>query len=135
MTPYELVQLAPDLVLIRWSRSPTAAEGYDFIQALHQLMDAAAVPQYFISDLRKGRITQADILQRLGQVTTHANWAGSTAFGGGFASKVYVGLFDRLRPTRTAAPEIWPHADEALAYLEKLKPGLTAGIDWQTVLG
>lgn len=134
MTPYQIIPLSGTLVLIRWQRSPDAMESFEFVKALQAFLEATEQPQYLISDLRKGHITNASVLKRLGQLSTHERWADSVAFGGGFAPRVYVGLFDQMRPNRTAAPEIWPNASDALAYLEKQKPGITAGIDWEKVL-
>ncbi|MBE0689356.1 MAG: hypothetical protein IH587_04460 [Anaerolineae bacterium] len=129
---YSVHKLSERLYYIRWLKPPTSAEGHAFVDSLGRLLEESPQPVYFISDLRNGQITDVQVLRRLGGLTKHEKWAGSTAFSERIASKVFVNLFTALAQTRHR--EIWPTAEEALAYLESVCPGLTANIDWQDVL-
>ncbi|MCC6612879.1 MAG: hypothetical protein IT320_05325 [Anaerolineae bacterium] len=129
---YRVRKLSEKLYYIRWLQRPSAVEGYEFIEDLRDLLDEVSQPIYFISDLRKGQITDVQVLRQLGDLTKHEHWAGSTAFSELIASKVFVNVFTSLAQQRTR--EIWPTAQEALAYLESVAPGVTADIDWDNVL-
>jgi len=129
---YRVRKLSEQLVYIRWLQRPSAVEGYEFVQDLRDILNESPQPLYFISDLRKGQITDVQVLRQLGDLTKHAYWAGSTAFSELISSKVFVDVFTSLAQQRTR--EIWPTAQEALAYLESICPGVTTDIDWDDVL-
>ncbi|MCB9436999.1 MAG: hypothetical protein H6673_08395 [Anaerolineales bacterium] len=133
--PYEFIRLSPELYLIRWYRSPSVAEATQFVDEHLQLLDNALHPLYFISDLRQGYITDTIVIRRLAKLTQHANYGGGTAFGtsNNLASS-FVGIFFRFARGVKYEHNIWHTAKEALDYLESLKTGLTANINWDDTL-
>ncbi len=70
----------------------------------------------------------------LSELTTHRNWAGSTAFSENPLSKLFTmtfrkGIFNDLeRNTFFATPE------EAISFLEALSPGISACMEWAKIL-
>lgn len=120
--------LSSNLIFIRWHRMPTPVSEDAFIQTLEQFVERAAGPIYFVSDLEKGHISNVRALRRMADLTKHRNWGGGVSYGRNIATGVYVQTFKRM-----AAPNLENNmaasAAEALAFLENLKPGLTAGID------
>lgn len=133
--PHKFVQLSPELYLIRWQRSPSVAEANQFINEHIQLLDDASHPLYFISDLRQGYITDTMVIRRLAKLTEHPNYGGGTAFGtGGNLATTFVGIFFRFARGVNYEHNMWRTAKEALTYLESLKAGLTANIDWEDTL-
>ncbi|MCU0512401.1 MAG: hypothetical protein MUE40_07505 [Anaerolineae bacterium] len=131
---FHIHPLKPHLILIRWQRTPSLEEEHQFVDELKHVLETATQPLYFLSDLREGRLTRPVVLNRLGQLTTHPHWAGSTAFGGGFRSAIYVGMFEKLAARKKDIKEIWDTAEDALAYLESIAPGITGDIDWPAAL-
>lgn len=89
---------------------------------------------YFLSDLRLGRITNVAMLQQLAKVIDHSNYGGSTAFSESLMSELFVGVFSRFADPGDAEHAFYKTLDQALGYLERIKPGLTAEIDWEGVV-
>ncbi|MBL8153653.1 MAG: hypothetical protein JNM70_05660 [Anaerolineae bacterium] len=133
MVPYTITPLSDKLIYIRWTKSPAVMEAEEFIRTLKKFLNEREAPVYFISDLRKGQITNAGTIQKLAELTRHANWAGSTAFGNTLVAAIFVDIFKRLKRTKSDR-EIWPTPQQALDYLEGISPGVTKGIDWEAVL-
>jgi len=127
--------LRADFLLIRWLSAP--AEGYqpqtDYIGQLRAYLEAAKQPIYFLSDLRHGRITDVRILQQLGKLTYHPMFGGGTAFAGDISAEVYVGVFSHFASRPKRVDTVHASLEAALAHLEKLKVGITEGIDWSCV--
>lgn len=133
--PYEFVQLSSELYLIRWRRSPSIAEANHFIDEHLQLLENAPHPLYFISDLRRGYISDTMVIHRLAKLTQHANYGGGTAFGtSSNLANSFVGIFFRFARGVKFEHNMWRTAKEALNYLESLKPELTAHINWDDTL-
>jgi hypothetical protein len=124
-----------DFLLIRWLSA--SAEGYqpqtDYIGQLRAYLEAAKQPIYCLSDLRHGRITNVRILQQLGKLTYHPMFGGRTAFAGDVGAEVYVGVFSHFASRPKREDTVHSSLEAALAYLEKLKAGITEGIDWSSV--
>jgi hypothetical protein len=133
---YEIQRLSTELVYIKWTAS-SPANGRDekqFIKELIEVLEKSEQPLYFISDLRKGRITGIATLNQLAQISHHKHWAGSTAFGRNPLSSIFVGTFSSLARQSSEHQEMQDTPEQSLAYLESLKPGLTDKIDWNEVL-
>jgi hypothetical protein len=60
---------------------------------MHDMLDSAPQPLYFLSDLRKGRIVGMRAIAELGKCTQHPKWAGSTAFTQNPISRLFVDSF------------------------------------------
>lgn len=135
MGEYSIQALSDQLYLIIWHRSPESLKiEFDFLKDLRSRLDSAEAPIYFISDLRNGRITNVQTLHQLGQMTTHPNWGGGIAFSQSPLTKVFVRTFTRLIRNPQVQDGICATPEEALAFIENLQPGITKGIDWNTVL-
>lgn len=138
MSPdYEIIRLSPELVFICWHRSPGRNAGTEekYLAEIKTLLDDAEQPLYFMSDLRKGRIIDIRVINQLVDLTRHRNWAGSTAFSQSPISKIFAGTFVRFSSTSASTNEMQDKPEEAIAFLESLKPGLTRNIDWNRVIG
>ncbi len=133
---YIIHRLSPDLVLITWVGLPQTGTRVElaFLAELKQLLDQADQPFYLISDLRQGRIVDVGLLKQLADLTQHKNWAGSSAFANNPISAIFVDTFTKFAHFDKGHREIWDTPEEALAYLESLKPGITANIDWNEVI-
>ena len=136
MMSYDIQRLSDELVLIKWHKTPAANTGIEerYLQELKQLLDQSPKPLYFISDLRQGRIINVRTLRALGQLTGHKNWAGSTAFSQNPVTKVLVNSFKSFAAEGDTNDEMQNTPEEALAFLEKLKPGLVRGIAWDNII-
>jgi hypothetical protein len=134
---YQIIRLSDELVYIRWYRTPRINSGVDaqFLADLQKLLDEATTPQYFISDLRRGRITDMRSIRMLGQLTQHKNWAGSSAFSQDPITGILVQSFRAFSPgQRDVNDEIQTTPADALRFLDQLKPGIIDGIDWDAVI-
>jgi hypothetical protein len=129
MLDFEIHVLSAELLLIRWLQIARPESETAFIQALRQHLDNTASPLYFISDLRKGHITNVAALRRLGRLTEHPNWGGGVSYGEKLATDMYVDTFASLSTHKTGDHMAYKISD-AVTFLEQLKPGLTKGIDW-----
>jgi hypothetical protein len=130
---YAITKLSERLYLIRWSADATTEEANEYLAELAQILDQTSIPIYFISDLRRGCITQLSALRRLANLATHPNWGGSTAFGS-MSSAVFSSLFERFTSNRQQGDRTYTDAQEAITYLETLFQGITAAIDWERIL-
>lgn len=132
---YQITCLSDQLVYIRWFREsddPSAEE--QFLHDLKYILDSAPRPVYTLSDLRDGRIDDVETVRKLAELTTsHPNYAGGTAFSQDAYTPMFVGLFSKYAHARRSS-ELWPTFDLALNYLETLAPGITQGIDWESLL-
>lgn len=134
MTSYRINIISDQLVYIAWDKNPLRDEAYRFIDDLTVILDDATQPLYFLSDLRNGRIIDIRAIHLLSELTTHRNWAGSTAFSENPLSKLFTmtfrkGIFNDLdRNTFFATPE------EAISFLEVLSPGISECMEWAKIL-
>ncbi|PJF43330.1 MAG: hypothetical protein CUN55_08995 [Phototrophicales bacterium] len=129
---YRIQRLKPNLVLIQWLRTPKdqSPEIQHWLDELKQIVHHATEPVYFLSDLRRGRVTDVRALFELGQLSKHKNWAMGVAFSKSITSEVYAQLFARFSPTEKPIAD---SLEAALAMLEEQHPGITAGIDWAQI--
>jgi len=132
---YVITPLSSTLYFIRWQRqaAETIRHEPDFLEDLKALLDAAETPIYFLSDLREGRIINHMTLQRLGQLTRHANWGGGAAFSEDPLTRRFMGVFARFSEPEKREDNLWKTPEEAIAYLESLCEGVSAGVDWDSV--
>lgn len=135
MTPYTFTRLNQHLVLITWLRSPRSDEAVQYITDLTRLLDDSPDPVYFISDMRKGRIMEMNIIRRLSELAQHSHWAGSTAFTETSLSRMFGENYRRMVVAdKVERNKIFREPEQAVAYLETLCPGLAAEVDWDAVL-
>lgn len=133
---YKIRKLSDELVFIQWYITPALDSGIEkqFLQELQRLLDESAVPVYFISDLRRGRIVNIQALQQLGELTLHKNWAGSTAFSKDPITSLFVRSFKTFAWQTKSRNEMQATPEEALSFIASLKPGITDDVDWDAVL-
>lgn len=132
---YQITPVSDQLIYIRWFREsddPNAEE--QFLRDLKHVLDSASRPVYTISDLRDGRIDDVETVRKLAEMTTsHPNYAGGTAFSQDAYTSLFVGLFSKYAHTRKTS-ELWPTFEMALNYLEARSPGISQGINWESLL-
>lgn len=130
---YEIKQIAPNLVFIRWFNEPTSADTEaQFLADLKYIVECANQKVYIISDLRRGKIANVDTLRKLGEMTHMPNWGGSSAFTEDGYTAMFVELFSKYGDH--SKEELWPTPEQALMRLESLCPGITAGVDWKAII-
>jgi len=134
MSTYTIEQVTPQLVYITWLRNPTDAETQQFLQDLNKILGNATQAQYFISDLRRGRIMSVRAINQLSQFTQHKHWGGSTAFSQNPISKMFAGNFHRMSRDNEHN-SMFDQPEQAIAFLEALQPGLTSGVQWSELIG
>jgi hypothetical protein len=127
---YQLIPLSAELILIQWQRTPTPAVEDQYLDALKNLLDESDHPLYFLSDLRKGRIMGMRAIKRLGELTHHPKWAGSTAFSHNPITKMLVSNFRHYAMDTRSRNEMHNTPEQAIAFLENLRPGITDGVDF-----
>jgi hypothetical protein len=132
---YQITLLKDNLVYIKWYRAARSNTHSvkEFIADLQGRLNAASAGLYFISDLRQGRIVDMRVIQQLAGLSKHEHWAGSTAFSDNPVSNVLVRSFSTFAGQPKEHREIWTTPEEAIAYLEAMKPGITDGVDWKTL--
>lgn len=133
---YQITPLTPELVFIKWYRlaKPGTIPEKNFVEDLRARLENASGKLYFISDLRDGRIMDVRLLQQLSGLVKAPNWGDGTAFANDPISKMFANVFARFAEKIHLRREIWDSPEEAIAYLESVKPGITAGIDWRQLL-
>jgi hypothetical protein len=133
--PFTFTALPNNLYFIRWEGGKaTRTDGQQYILMFESLLAKATSPIYFITDLRQGHIGDIDILRRLSKLSSHPFWGGGTAFGNAPESEVFASFFARMVERQRRDDDVWPRPEQALAYLEALKPGITQGIDWAALI-
>ena len=133
---YDLRQVTDELIFVKWYKSAnefTHPEA-DYIEDLRRRLSQSRFPLYFLSDLRKGRIIDVGILQKLGSLTSHPNYGGGSAFSEDVISSMFVGIFSKFADAEKGSSVFYKTIDEALAYLEALKPGMASAVDWQAFI-
>lgn len=133
---YQITCVSHKLVFIRWLREPEEAKSEDqFIHDLKAVLDEAANPVYILSDLREGRLKNVDAIRKLaGLVAHHPHFAGGTSFSHDLYTPMFVNLYSKFSHQAKTVREIWPSLHEALNYLESLEPGITQGIEWESLV-
>ncbi len=142
---YQITRVSDVLWFIRWYNEPSSPETEpNFLADLLYILDHTDKLVYFISDLRQGCITNVETLRRLGEMTRHPVWGGSSAFSGSSSlqegtlyTKHFVNLFSKYSEHdkhRFVKEEFWFTPEDALAHLEVIAPGITAGIDWSQLI-
>lgn len=132
---YILLNITDELLFIKWYRLPSdqtkPQEAY--VHDLRTRMEESDHPLYFLSDLREGRIMDVSIIQQLARLTHHAHYGGGAAFSKDAFSSMFVGVFSRFAKPEKGEGVFYEKMEDALAYLEDLKPGLAHDIDWGAV--
>jgi hypothetical protein len=130
----DIIQINPNLYLVRWHKFPSLLEADTFIRALRALLDSADHKIAIISDLRNGYIKQVTAISKLSKLIAHPHCGPTTAFGS-VGSQVYAGMFQKLvrHSDKRKTEETWLTLEQALAYLERMQPGVTAGLDFDAV--
>lgn len=132
---YAIDWLTDQVIFIRWEKSPTDPNiTTAFIRELHEILHSVTEPVFFLSDLRKGRITDVRSLQGLAELTKHKNWGGGAAFSENPMTKIFVDTVKRLARDINTRDGMFMSPEKAIAYLESLQPDITSDIDWNEVL-
>lgn len=134
MAHYRINVLNNHLVYIEWKSNPLRDEAYRFVDDLSSLLNNASQPMYFISDLRHGRIIDIRAIHQLSELTTHKNWAGSTAFSENPLSKLFTTTFRKGIFKGGERNTFFPTPEEAISFLEEMAPGVTEGVNWTEIL-
>lgn len=134
---FKFTRLSEQLVYIRWYDTPAIGDPAEvqFLEEAKAIIKTAEKPQYFISDLRKGRLTNIEVLHKLGSVARHPMWGGGTGFTHDPLSKIFAGIYVRFAKNAQDRDAMFERPEDALKFLESLKEGITQGIDWAEVLG
>ncbi len=130
---YDLRQVTDELIFIKWYKNPNAFTHpeSEYIDDLRIRLKESPHSLYFLSDLRQGRIIDVSILQKLGSLTRHVNYGGGSAFSEDVISSMFVGIFSKFADAEKGSSVFYKTIDQALSYLEALKPGVTTPVDWQ----
>lgn len=131
---YSFRNLSKQLVLIRWEKTPNEKEREQFLHEVKRTLENAESPIYFISDLRRGRISDLQTIRQLIQILEHKNYAGSVSFSSDTRTKLIAGVFTKLANTEGMRDKDCETLEEAMGFLESLSAGLTKDIDWESVL-
>ncbi len=131
---YEFHYLSPELVLITWARYPTLGEENQFLQEHTEQLENAEHPLYFISDLRQGRVITLGTINKMSQLAKYPNYGGGTAFSEDPISRIMVKSFRTLSREASEKTAMFDTVEEALVFLESLKPDITKDIDWDTYI-
>ncbi|MBI1281229.1 MAG: hypothetical protein GC179_24090 [Anaerolineaceae bacterium] len=133
---YDLRQVTDELIFVKWHKTANSQTQPEtvYIDDLRKRLNMSPHPLYFLSDLRQGRIIDVGIIQKLGSLTHHPNYGGGSAFSEDVVSSMVVGIFSKFATAEKGTSVFYKNINEALAYLEALKPHVTTSIDWQTFI-
>lgn len=131
---YAIQMLTDDLIYIKWYTTPDIVQAEQFVTELGAVIEQFTHNMYILSDLRKGAIREVRIIQKLAYLARKPFVAGTTGFSGNPVTTMFVEVFERFTRRPKPENEVWNTPEEAIAYLESLKPGLTAGVNWQAVI-
>lgn len=136
---YTITKLSPELYYVRWLEAPQIGSSSErqYITDIHVILDETPMPIFVISDLRQGRISNAMVLRELGKLANHPKIAGSTGFSSDPVTSLMMGVFKQYanRVLRGTDHQTWETPEEAIVYLERLKPGITMDIEWDQIIG
>ncbi|HEX2618661.1 MAG TPA: hypothetical protein VHL11_00905 [Phototrophicaceae bacterium] len=135
---YETRKLSDNLIFIRWHRISFASEVSEseqaFVAELKHYLDEATQTIYFVSDLRRGHITNVRALRKMGELTEHPYWGGGVSYGIKASTGLLVDTFERIALNKTG-DHMARTIGEVGEYLETLKPGIMKGINLHAVFG
>lgn len=135
MVAYTFQKLSNELIYIRWEKTPSDKEREAFLTDMQRTLDEAEGNIYIISDLRKGRISDLQALRQLVQILLRSDkYSGGCSFSSDSKTKAIAGVFAKIAGTQNVRDRDCETAEEALAFLESLKEGITKDIDWENVL-
>ncbi|MCA9912299.1 MAG: hypothetical protein KC496_03085 [Anaerolineae bacterium] len=132
--PYKIQWLKDNLVYITWKRTPGITEAQRFVSELDGIVRNSEQKLYFMSDLRRGRIIDIRVIQMLSRLTQHENWAGSVAFTTDPVSRSFLNIFQGMILENKDRNPMFDEFEKAYSFLETLSPGITDGVDWESVL-
>src|SRR5690606_13966564 len=125
---FELYRLSNELIFVRRGQNPDSTSVNAYLQTLEKLLDTANHKLYFISDLGSADVSDRRALHGLAELTWHHHWGGSVAYGQGMNARAYADVV-RHRAAPVHHSDLMWGVEQALDYLESLKPGVTATID------
>jgi hypothetical protein len=131
---YTLTRLSSQLIYIQWYRTAGTTSGIQLVQDIQKILAEATEVQYFISDLRRGRIIDIPIISRLSELTKHKLWGGSSAFSVNPISKIFAGSFIKYARKGDERDTLYDLPQDAIDFLESLQTGLTTEIDWASLI-
>ncbi|HEX3052271.1 MAG TPA: hypothetical protein VHP83_16545 [Aggregatilineaceae bacterium] len=133
---YQITCVSDKLVFIRWFSEPESVKSENqFILDLRTVLDQAPYPIYVLSDLREGRLKNVETIRKLADlIEHHPHFATGTAFSQDIYTPLFVGLYSRYSHQAKTERGIWPSLEDALSFLESIAPGITKGIDWDTLV-
>jgi hypothetical protein len=133
---YSITFLSDELVFIQWLTSPseTSPSNDQFVAELKNCLDSSQQPIYFLSDLRRGRVLRLETARKISHLWSHENFGGGSAFSSDPGKMMVIGYLEKVARHTDQPYQVYESLQEALFFLEELKPGLTQGIDWQKVL-
>ena len=120
---FEFYPLSDELVFVRWHRNPTPVSQDAYLYELELLLDAARHHLYVICDVSEGQLSDGLAKQYLAKLRQHPHWGGSVSFG---QAAVADARGRRAAPRPLTGPDTSVRdVEDALDYLEGLKPGIT----------
>lgn len=130
---YHLQSLTPQLCFITWRNAAwsQARPQTAFVDELSALLNTATHPLYFLSDLRQGHLMMVREVRRLAELAKHPQYGGGVAFSDRVVAEVMIESFAAFAGQSNL---FFQRLEQALARLEQMQPGLTAGVDWQAAL-
>ena len=138
---YKILWLNPCLYYIKWFEipKPNSKIMKNYFFELNAILDSEEKLVYFLSDLRKGHITNVHLLLQLAKVLSHKNYGGGAAFSDNSSASSDMSMFRYIQNmSHSANPkhshELFLTAEEAIAYIESLEAGITQNIDWDEIL-
>jgi hypothetical protein len=138
---YRILWLNPCLYYVKWFEipKPNSQIMKSYFFELNAILDSEENPVYFLSDLRKGHITNVHLLLQLAKVLKHENYGGGAAFSDNLSASADMSMFRYIQNmSRSTNPknshELFSTAEEAIAFVESLDAGITNNIDWDEIL-
>jgi hypothetical protein len=134
---YKISKLSEQVYFIQWLSTPKANSESEisFYNEIKGIVEKAAQPIYFITDLRRGRIANIELLRRIGAtVARHPNWGGGVSFSNNPLTTMYAEAFHRFAKFAKREDGIYATPEEAILFLESLKEGLTKDIAWDKII-
>jgi hypothetical protein len=138
---YRILWLNPCLYYVKWFEIPKPNSQIikNYFFELNAILDSEENPVYFLSDLRKGHITNVHLLLQLAKVLSHKNYGGGAAFSSNSLASSDMSMFRYIQDmSRNTNPkhnhELFSTSEEAIAYIESLESGITKDINWDDIL-
>ncbi len=134
---YEIRRLTDNLVYITWHTSPAlgSSEESRFLRDVRDILTTAQQPQYFLSDLRKGRITNVKMLHRISKLAEQPTWGGGASFSQDPLTSMFVEMFaEFVQSTAQRSDGIFDTLEDAIAHLDGLCPGMADSVNWAEIV-